>query len=593
MKIKSSYKRKLFFYFFIIFILFTVVIATFQYNREKQYKIQELESILDSYTDFISSFIEHNDIYISENFSKLDSIVKILPRNDIRITVIDLKGIVLYDSFHPEHEKMENHIERPEIQKTLVSNKGTNIRLSGSTNQNFYYYAKLYNTYFVRSAVVYSITIEEFLKVESLFIYFIVLLFLITSGILLFISDKIGKSILKLKDFAIKAGENENIDMQVTFPENELGTIGKQIVNIYNNLKETNKKLKTEKEKLIHHLQISQEGIAFFSKTDEKILANNHFIQYLNLISDKTVDNPANFLKIKEFKPVKEFVETYIKDENLSLSKTLSVKRISIEKNMRYFDIQCFIFQDKSYEVSINDVTTSVKQKKLKQEMTSNIAHELRTPVSSIKGYLETILNSKDITPDKQRYFIGKASLQIERLSELIRDISLLTKIEEASDLFEIEEVETNSIINDVIENLHSGIVETEASIKCNLKEKTKIKGNKALIYSIFQNLLENSLNYAGENIKIVIDKYLEDDNNVYFSFSDNGVGIEEEHQSRIFERFYRVDKGRTRERGGTGLGLAIVKNAVQFHKGDISVKNHKQGGAEFIFSLKKDFVKR
>lgn len=563
----------------------------FQYNREKQYKTKELESILNNYTDFVNSFIEHNNIYFTENFSKLDSIVKLFPRSDIRITVIDTKGIVLYDSFFLEHESMENHIARPEIQKALVAEKGTNIRLSESTNQDFYYYAKLYDSYFVRSAVVYGLSIKEFLKVESLFIYFIVFLFLITSGILLFITDKIGKAILKLKDFAVKASENQNIDMKVTFPENELGAIGKQILNIYNNLKETNIKLEKEKEKLIQHLQISQEGIAFFSKSDEKILANNHFIQFLNLISDKTIIGPDNFLKINEFRPIKEFIEKNIKDENLSLIKTLPVKRISIEKNMRYFNVQCFIFQDRSYEVSINEVTTSVKQKKLKQEMTSNIAHELRTPVSSIKGYLETILQNENIAPEKQKYFIEKAFLQIERLSELIRDIALLTKIEEASDLFKIEKVEIDSVIYDVIENLHSRIVEAKASVKCNFKEKTIINGNKALIYSIFQNLLENSLNYGGNNIEISIDKYFEDENNVLFSFSDNGIGIGVEHLSRVFERFYRVDEGRSRDSGGTGLGLAIVKNAVQLHKGEISLKNRKQGGIEIIFSLKKNYT--
>ncbi len=586
---KTSYRRKLFIYFFIVFIVFTAAITAFQYNREKQYKAKELERVLESYTDIINSFIQYNNIYERNNFSELDSIIKILPYQDIRITAIDYNGEVLFDSFYADYWEMENHENRPEIQSALFDDEGANIRFSESTNQDFYYYAKLYDDYFVRAAMVYSMSAREFLQTESVFIYFIVLIFIITTGVLLYVSDKVGKSILKLKDFAIQAGRNEIIEKPVKFPENELGTIGKQIINIYNNLKKTNSELHNEKEKLIHHLQMVQEGIAIFSKDDEKILANNHFIQYLNLISDIPAITADHFLKVKEFKPVNDFIKTQTKKAETSYMKNPPVKKLSIEKNKRFFEIQCIIFQDKSYEVSINDVTKAEKRKILKQQMTSNIAHELRTPVSSIKGYLETILNNQNLPPDKQKSFIEKAAIQTERLSDLIHDISMLTKIEESANLFEIETVNINSVISDVIENLQSSIQDVKAKIECNIRKDTKVNGNKALIYSIFQNLLENSLKYAGEKPTIHINEYLSDDNYAYFSFSDNGVGIEEEHQSRIFERFYRVDKGRARNNGGTGLGLAIVKNAVQFHKGNVSVKTRKGGGAEFLFSLNKD----
>ncbi len=586
---KISYRQELFFYFFIVFMIFTTVIIAFQYHREKQYKTESLESVLESYTDLVNSFMQHQKIFRQKEFKDLDSIAKIFPRNDIRITIIRDDGLVLYDNYKAARE-MENHKERPEIQKAKFSYKGTHVRLSETTNQPFYYYAKSYDGYYVRTAIEYSVSIKEFLQVENIFFYFIILLFILISGILIFVSDKVGKSILKLKDFALKAGKDEMFSDMMDFPNNELGTIGKQIVSIYNDLKDANRALKNEKEKLILHLQMSQKGIAVFSKENKKILANNHFIQYLNLISDTPAINADHFLQVKEFFPVKKFIKQCLTKLETG-DATFPVKSWSIEKEGRFFNIQCVVFQDTSYEVSIHDVTKVEKQKKMKQEMTSNIAHELRTPVSSIRGYLETLLSTKNITKEKQHYFIEKASAQIERLSELISDIAMLNKIEEASGLFEIEEVGIASIVNDVIENLHGRIEENNIKISHNIKNATKVRGNKMLIYSVFQNLMENALKYGGENITIFIDEYLETENNIFISFADNGVGIDPIHQSRIFERFYRIDKGRARNNGGTGLGLAIVKNAVLFHQGEISVKNRKGGGAEFLFSLAKNIT--
>ena len=189
---------------------------------------------------------------------------------------------------------------------------------------------------------------------------------------------------------------------------------------------------------------------------------------------------------------------------------------------------------------------------------------------------------------EEQTYFLEKAYLQSERLTDLINDVSLLTNIEDAGDLFKFKPIDIKTLIDEVYENFANRITEKNIVFTNEVALDTVIHGNESLLFSVFQNFVENSINYGGSGIAINVKVYHEDDKYYYFSYSDTGAGIPEHHLPRIFERFYRVDHGRTREMGGTGLGLAIVKNAVTLHKGEISVRNSYTGGVEFLFSLGK-----
>ena len=341
-----------------------------------------------------------------------------------------------------------------------------------------------------------------------------------------------------------------------------------------------------EKEKLISHLFVLNEGVGFFSADKKPILNNSHFIFYINIISEETTTSIENLFLAEELSEVTRFIDQAISDNTTYQLNELPRIEYTLQKDKFHFHIQCIIFPDKSFEILISDQTQLMRRSIMKQQITSNISHELKTPISSVKGYLETVLNNPDLELSKQHYFIKKAYNQSERLTQLVNDISLLNKIEEYSELYVREKVQVIKAINEAIESFSDQIRQKSIQVECSIPEELIINANHSLIFSVFRNLMENSVNYAGDHITISITKYHEDNTFHYFSFSDNGPGVNEEHLSRLFERFYRVDSGRSRKEGGTGLGLAIVKNAIISFKGEISARKRKEGGLEFLFSL-------
>lgn len=230
----------------------------------------------------------------------------------------------------------------------------------------------------------------------------------------------------------------------------------------------------------------------------------------------------------------------------------------------------------------------TAQRSKLKKQMTSNIAHELRTPVTSIRGYLETLIACPDMSDEKKQAFIEKAYNQTLRLSELISDMSLLSKMEERSAKLNKEEVDLYDIANEVFDEFEDRIKEKGNVVENLLEPGTVLIANKTLVYTIIRNLVENSLKYAGDGIIHHIECYSTIEHFCYLTYYDTGSGVPHDHLDRIFERFYRIEEGRTRDVGGSGLGLSIVKNAVKFHGGDIRVINRQWGGLQFFFSLRR-----
>lgn len=235
-----------------------------------------------------------------------------------------------------------------------------------------------------------------------------------------------------------------------------------------------------------------------------------------------------------------------------------------------------------------NAIFEEQEKVRIKQQLTSNINHEIKTPVHAIQACLETVVNNRD-SFDKATILslIDKAYQNVQRLSSLLHDISIITRITEAGDQIKKSEVNINDIIDTVVGDVAQFPPEKRMRVNINVPDKMIVQGNDTLIEAIFHNLLINALSYSGGR-DIFIEMTEETPEYYKFRFADNGVGVAAEHLPHLFERFYRVDEGRSRKLGGTGLGLAIVKNAILLHHGTVSVRNQPMGGLEFTFTIHK-----
>ena len=431
-----------------------------QYHREKEFKASLLDARLQMHNDRIIEDIQQGQ-YIEDIVARIGT-----PVEDLRVTLIDKDGNVLYDNNKHILLPSPNHNDRPEVKAARASGAGHAVaRLSESDDVNYFYSARLgKDGMVVRSAAPYTHTLVDFLKADSQLLWIMAALTLVMSLAVFLSTRTISLCITRLNRFAEKAERGERIYDDEAFPNDELGSIASNIVQLYVQRDEQHR------------------------------------------------------------------------------------KALSLE-------------QDKI---------------RLKKQLTNNINHELKTPVASILLCLDLLDDHPELGADKKRGFMEKIRINARRLSALLKDVSTITRMDEGENLIKKEDIDLTELLHEIVEEEQ---LRTEMKIVLDIPQLT-IYGNRILLESIFRNLIDNAIAYSGATeLKISATP----DGN--FTISDNGCGIDAEHLPHIFERFYRVDKGRSRAAGGTGLGLSIVRNAVALHGGEIKVESIK--GLTYTFHLK------
>ncbi len=432
----------------------------FQYRREKAFKEQLLDCELQMHNRRILDDIARG--------VPVDSIIDHIgsPLDNLRISLIDNAGNVIFDNNDSTPFPSGDHNSRPEVIEARKSGIGHSVsRYSVSDNCSYFYSAMRGDDGIViRSAAPYTHSLQEVLKADSSILWIMIAFAIVLSLASYVASHKISLSIRRLNLFAEKAEKGERIYNDEAFPHDELGSIASHIVRLYIQRDEQHREaLRQEKDKI-----------------------------------------------------------------------------------------------------------------RLKKQLTNNINHELKTPVASILVCLELLRDHPEMLPEeKKRELNDRIFANAQRLNSLLKDVAAITRMDEGEEMIEKAPVDLAELVNDVVAEER---LRTSMNITVDMPQ-LKISGNRQLLESIFRNLIDNAISYSGGS-EIVIKA----DNEGNFTVSDNGCGVPDEHLPHIFERFYRIDKGRSRAAGGTGLGLSIVRNAVGIHGSDISVTN--DGGLQFRFRL-------
>lgn len=466
-----SFSQRLFLSVLLLFLSFAACFLIYQYQREKAYRIEVLNTRLQSYNiQMYETLAEKGNTWTD---SLLTRYTKFHTLPDLRVTIIKTDGTVVFDN-EKDADEITNHRDRTEVQEALQKGSGYAILRMSHTLASDYFYSA---TYFkdldiiIRTALPYdSVDLINELSIDWRYLWFSLALIIVMGYIYYKYTNNLGKTINQLRRFAQQAENDEDLEhFHFEFPNNEMGEISHHIVQLYTQVK------RSEEDKV-----------------------------------------------------------------------------------------------------------------RLKRQLTQNIAHELKTPVSSIQGYLETIISNPGMDEKQRNLFMERCYAQSNRLASLLRDISVLTRMDEASQSIEMEEVELCQIVSSVHADVALQLKEKGMNFLQLLHPPMKVQGNPSLLYSVFRNLTDNAIAYAGPNVTITVKCVMETPEYYRFSFADNGVGVAPEHLDHLFERFYRIDKGRSRKLGGTGLGLAIVKNAIIFHGGTIFARIASTGGLEFIFTISK-----
>ncbi|RHD22581.1 PAS domain S-box protein [Ruminococcus bromii] len=529
----------------VVSILLTAVFSTaafwFVFSDEQEAEVRQ-------YTDKIIG------VYNSD--SEID-LSKYYGIGDFRVTLIKSDGSVVSDSVDTDVNSMPNHSDRPEFEQAIRDGNGSSHRMSETLNKITYYYAeKTADGSVIRVAK----TIDS---IYGIFLFVIPSILIIMIGVFVVCTILAKHSTKKIVEPIKEMADNGNGS-----PYDELLPLSQKIASQQRQIKRQMRRLQFEKDKISTLIENMAEGFILID-VDKKVLMSNYSASKLLGADDDGVTDKT-LIAFSRNEVLNDCVDKALSGESKNGDTTVKGRALQIITNPVYSN------GEKNGAIClIIDVSAKKKAEKMRREFTANVTHELKTPLTSISGYAE-IIASGLVKPDDIPNFANKIHKESGRLLSLISDIMELSQLDEKFSDEEFAPVDLAGVASEVAEDLRSNAEKHGITITVDTKTAV-INGNRNQIYELIYNLCDNAIRYNRENgsVKIITG---DDNEHPFVKVADTGIGIPEKHHKRVFERFYRVDKSRSKETGGTGLGLAIVKHITERHGGEISLESSEQG---------------
>lgn len=481
---------------------------------------------------------------------------------------------------------MENHIGRKEVDSSIKEGFGKDTRKSTTVNADLLYIAIAMDQPEVIIRV--SLPLIEINEIYKLIWFYTILITLAAILLVVLISFKISKSLTKSLNELIfvskeisKGKYNRRINIE---SKDELGQLSESFNEMAAKLEQTINDLKDKKMEIESIVDSMNAGIVAVDRNKKIILINRMAGDFLGVSLQKGVIGKNMLERIRNNQLNNIIKETFINNRPLESGyinmedKILKLYTSPVKPRTEGEETVGVI-------VFIQDVTKIRKFEKIRTEFVSNVTHELKTPITSIRGFIETLKDGAINNKQVAMRFLDIIDIEAERLHVLIDDILLLSEIETKQTALRSENINIKSLGDEVISIVQSIADEKEVTLYNQVTKDIFIKGDKNRLKQLFLNLVDNAIKYNVKGGRVTIDAY-KDEGKMVIKIKDTGIGIDYKHLPRLFERFYRVDKGRSRDLGGTGLGLSIVKHIVNLYNGNVKVNSKLGEGTEFIVQI-------
>lgn len=547
--------------FIVLTALFTIII-NHQYSENAKKSLKQNNDVVISLLN--TENIKDKGTLFKKNYSSVD----------IRVTLIDKNGDVLYDS-EADKETMDNHNSRKEVIDARANGSGFSERFSHSINKNMLYYATAFGDgYIMRSSMPMAIITNFEETYLRYYIITVILVLAMAMAVSLKFSQVILEPIKNLQFITSQVAYGE-LDRRVKgIKDDEIGQLAKTFNNMADKLQDTLKDVTDKQNRLSAILQSMDSGVIAIDKNNKVIMINSCAEDIFGINKDIIGLNLLDIIRNFELEEV--FKNKHENNREMKIwwpkERELRIKTTDIRNEWGLIGTVAVV----------QDITDLKRLENMRSEFVANVSHELKTPLTSIKGFAETLKYVDDAATKEK--FLNIIDDEAERLTRLINDILTLSYIEQHG------ESKTESInVNEIIENVYNLLKNTADLKKINVEilgdKVPELVGDRDRFKQMVLNLVDNAIKYSEEGDKVFVETKVEE-NNVVLSVQDTGVGMTKEHQERIFERFYRVDKARSRAQGGTGLGLAIVKHIILSLNGTIDVESELGVGTKFTIKI-------